>query len=200
MNKQGSTLKGWAGHAVDLVRLAKFEIRNPYSYTKARQIRALARRVGAKTLVETGTYLGNTTARVAASFSRVWTIEIDAELHRQASAYLKPRPHVECLLGDASVLLPQVLARPEAVDVLVFLDGHFSGGVTGRGEMDEPACEEIEMMSPFAEKIRGVIVDDFREFGRGEWPRRSELIRAFEDHLPGMDFTVHLDQLVAWRR
>lgn len=200
MNKQGSRVRAWAGHGVDLARLARFEIKNPYSYTKTRQIRALAKRCGAKNLIETGTYRGNTTARCAGSFDRVWTVEIDPELHARASEFLKKRSNVECLLGDAMRVLPEILARPEATDLLVFLDGHFSGRETGCGDQEEPACEAIQMLGPCADRIRGVIVDDFRAFGGDGWPRRSDLLRAMEDHLPGMDFTVHLDQLVAWRR
>jgi hypothetical protein len=201
MNKQGSTLSAIGGHLVDLYRLARFDLRNPHSLSKVRQLCALGRRTGAKTLVETGTYLGNTAMRASRVFDRVITIELAPDLYRQAAAYLKRRPNVECIEGDATKVLPEVMARPDLSDALIFLDGHFSAGDTAKGEIEEPACLEIEMLGRHRDKVAGVVVDDFRLFGSNDWPRKSELVRAVEVHLgPGYDFTVHLDQLVVWRR
>jgi len=201
MNKQGAVLSAAAGHAVDLFRLLRFETRNPHSYSKFRQIKALAGRTGSKVLIETGTYVGNTAMRCSRVFDQVVTIELDADLYRQASNYLSKRKNVECLEGDALALLPQVLARPGLQDALVFLDGHFSGGETAHGDMAEPACEEVEVLARYKEKVNAFIVDDFRCFGHDKgWPRRSELLRTVEDCFgDGFDYTVHLDQLLVWR-
>lgn len=201
MNRQGAMIHALGGHVLDLWRLARFEIHNPHSYSKTRQIRALARRTGARCFIETGTYLGNTTRRCAPLFDKVITVELDQKLHEQAAAYLRPIRHVECLQGDASKLLPGVIARPDVRDALVFLDGHFSKGETALGDVAEPACEEIETLGKHKDKIVGVIVDDFRCFGHDGWPKRSTLIASVEDHLGAeFDFAVHLDQLVAWKR
>jgi hypothetical protein len=201
MNRQGTPFHALGGHLVDLWRLAKFDIRNPHSYSKTRQLRALAHKTQAKTFVETGTFLGNTTRRLSGSFNRIVTIELDDDLFRQASAYLKPYKNVECLKGDASKLLPQVMQRSDVTEAVIFLDGHFSGGVTAHGDVAEPACEEIETLGKFKQKVSGIVVDDFREFGNGTWPKRSTLIAAVESHLgPEFDFTVHMDQLVVWKR
>lgn len=189
------------GHLIDLCRLARFDVRNPHSLSKFRQIRALARRTGAKMLVETGTYLGNTTMRASYVFDKVITIELSPDLYLQASSYLAKRKNVECIEGDATKVLPEVMARTDLQDVLVFLDGHFSGGDTALGDMQEPACLEIEMLGGHRDKIAAIIVDDFRLFGMDGWPRKSELIRSVEDHF-GTDFdlTVHMDQLLIWRK
>jgi len=202
VNKQGSIVSAWAGHVVDLYRLAKFDVRNPYSFSKFRQLKALGRRSGAKVLIETGTYLGNTAMRCSRVFDRVITIELDPELFRQSQAYLSRRSNVECLEGDALKLLPMVLDRPDVNDAMVFLDGHFSGGVTAHGELAEPACEEIEVLARFKHKLRSFIVDDFRCFGTDKgWPRKSELIASIEKHFGDqMDLTVHMDQVLVWKR
>jgi hypothetical protein len=201
MNKQGSIFSSLGGHLVDLYRLARFDVRNPYSLSKFRQIRALGKRSGAKTLVETGTYLGNTAMRASYVFDKVITVELSPDLYRQASSYLIKRKNVECIEGDATKVLPEVMARPGLENVLVFLDGHFSGGDTALGDMQEPACLEIEMLGKHRDKLAAIVVDDFRLFGVDGWPRKSELIRSVEDHL-GADFdlTVHMDQLLIWRK
>jgi hypothetical protein len=201
MNKQGASLSAAAGHIVDLYRLFRFEPTNPHSYSKFRQIKALAQRSGARTLIETGTYVGNTAMRCSTVFERVITIELDADLYRQASRYLSRRKNVECLEGDALSLLPQVLARADTDNVLVFLDGHFSGPGTAHGDVPEPACEEIEVLARYRDKITAFIVDDFRCFGKDAgWPRRFELLRAVENSFgEGFEYTIHMDQVLVWR-
>jgi hypothetical protein len=201
MNKQGASLSAAAGHVVDLYRLFRFEPRNPYSYSKFRQIKALAKRSGARILVETGTFVGNTAMRCSRVFERVVTIELDPDLFRQASRYLAGRKNVECLEGDALALLPQVLERADVDNALVFLDGHFSGSGTAHGGIAEPACEEIEVLAKHRNKIAAFIVDDFRCFGRDEgWPTRYELLKAVETSFgEGFEYTIHMDQVLVWR-
>jgi hypothetical protein len=201
MNKQGASLSAAAGHVVDLYRLFRFQPRNPHSYSKFRQIKALAQRSGARVFVEAGTYVGNTAMRCSRVFERVITMELDPDLFSQASRYLSGRKNVECLQGDALALLPQVLGRADVSDVLVFLDGHFSGPGTAHGGVAEPACEEIEVLAGHRDKITAFIVDDFRCFGRDKgYPTRFELLRAVESFFgQEFEYTIHMDQLLVWR-
>jgi len=201
MNKQGMTLATIGGHLVDLYRLATFDVRNPHSYSKVRQIKALARRTQSRTFIETGTYLGNTAMRCSRDFDAVITMELDPELFRQAQRYLASRPNIHCLQGDALKLLPQVLERTDVREALVFLDGHFSGGNTAHGDLAEPACEEITVLAGHKEKINAVVIDDFRCFGRDAgWPKRSSLLKTIEDSFgDDFEYAVHLDQVLMWR-
>jgi len=201
MNRQGRQLQAIGGHLVDLYRIARFEIANPHSYTKVRQIKALARRTGSRLLIEAGTYLGNTAMRCSGFFERVVTIELDDELHRRARRYLAGRRNVQCLHGDALRLLPSILESADVQAALIFLDGHYSGGDTARGDFTEPACEEIAMLAGHRHKISGLVIDDFRCFGRDPgWPRRSVLLKAVEDSFgEEFDYTIHLDQVLVWR-
>jgi hypothetical protein len=201
MNRQGFTLATIGGHLLDLFRLARFDVRNPHSYSKVRQIRALASRTHSRVFIEAGTFLGNTAMRCSRDFERVITIELDANLFRQAKAYLLHRRNVRCLEGDALKLLPSILEEAEVGDALIFLDGHFSGGVTAQGELTEPACEELTVLARHKDKINAVIVDDFRCFGRDKgWPKRSRLLATIEESFgDNFDYTVHLDQVLIWR-
>jgi len=201
MNKQGFTLAAIGGHIVDLYRLARFYIQNPHSYSKVRQIRALAHKTNSRVFIEAGTFLGNTAMRCSRNFERVITMELDPSLFRQAKVYLSRRRNVLCLEGDALKLFPSVLEMADVGDALVFLDGHFSGGVTAHGELAEPACEEIAVLAGYRAKINAMIIDDFRCFGRDKgWPRRSTLLETIEDSFgDDFDYTIHLDQVLIWR-
>jgi len=201
MNDQGFSLSTIGGHLVDLYRLAIFDVRNPHSYSKVRQIKALANRTKSRVFVETGTFLGNTAMRCSGTFERVITIELDEALFRRSSAFLSNRKNVLCLQGDALELLPSVFEISDVRDALIFLDGHFSGGVTAHGELAEPACEEITAVAKHRDKINAVIVDDFRCFGRDKgWPKRSFLLKTIEDSFgEDFDYAIHLDQVLIWR-
>ena len=72
--------------------------------------------------------------------------------------------------------------------------------VTGKGEIDEPACDAINILTKYADKLSAFIVDDFREFGKPGFPKKSHLIDACEDFFGDhTKLTVHLDQVIVLR-
>jgi Ribosomal RNA adenine dimethylase len=200
MNQQNREFQAIIGHLLDLYRLSKFTFSNPHSYTKFRAIASTKEKVNAKNFIETGTYLGVTTRRCAPHFDRVYTIELDSELAKKASEFLRPKQNVKVLQGDALDILPTILSQ-DIDDILVFLDGHFSGGVTACGDMPEPAIEEIKILSQSKSKLAGIIIDDFRLFGTEPgFPSKSSLFKAIEEYLPEFAVTVSLDQVIITRQ
>ncbi len=197
MNKRGAFVQAMVGHLLDLYRLITFDVSHPHSYSKFRNIKHLARRTGATTFIEAGTYRGVTAARCARIFERVYTVELDHKLAESASAYLKRWKNIEVIRGDATIEVPAILERPGIDRVLVFLDGHFSAGDTARGVIVEPAVEEIRLLAKHRRKIRGIVIDDFRDFGRHEnTPTKSALFAALETCFPDFEIMVHLDQVI----
>ncbi|WP_162273199.1 hypothetical protein [Rubripirellula obstinata] len=138
--------------------------------------------------------------RCSKAFDQVVTIELDPELHQRAKSFLSTRRNVECILGDATKKLPEVLVREECSQAVVFLDGHFSSGETAHGDVPEPACELLSSLGQFKDKICAIVVDDFRLFGvEAGWPRKSELLIAAEEIFGDYRLAVHLDQLLIER-
>ncbi len=198
----GTTVAAVAGHLIDIWRVIKFDYRNPHSYSKFRNIRSVGRQTGARQFIETGTFLGRTTRWAAARFDQVVTIELDPALAARARTSLADLRNVEVIEGDAVQKLPEIMARPAVRDALVYLDGHFSGGITSRGNEDEPACLELEILKAHREKIVGIVVDDFRTFGiEFPTPTKADLLRSAEQNF-GKDFEilVHLDQVLLLRK
>lgn len=201
MNKQGAWLQPLVGHAIDLWRLIKFDIRHPHSWSKLRQLKASAKRTNATCFIETGTYLGNTSDRASRYFDQVYTIEIDQALYEKAKLFLSKRKNVKCILGDGTEKLAEVLGLDEVSSCLIFLDGHFSGGVTGIGDEPEPAIKELESLSRYQDKISAIVIDDFRTLsGTDGMPSRSSVFRAIETYFPDYTVLVHLDQILVERR
>lgn len=201
MNFNAKVFSGLAGYCIDLYRLLAFRTSNPHSYTKARNLLSVARGVGARQLIETGTLSGQTASRCAPHFDRVYTIELDPVLARKATQFLAQYPNVVVIEGAAEDKLPSVFGRDGVNDVLVYLDAHFSGPGTALGTTPEPACQELEMLVPFKDRIRAIVVDDFRCFGTEfASPTKSDLLASAERHFnQGFDISVHLDQLIIKR-
>ena len=203
MNKRHRRLGSLGGCLVDMASLARGLPVNLHSYMKYVVLRRLRRRTGAQCLIETGTFRGVTAARCARVFDRVFTVELDLRLATNAKTYLRRFPNVEVFNGDAVELLPQIIARDDAREAVVFLDAHNSGGGTAQRDGPEPAVLELEILGRHADRICGIVVDDFRLFGvEPGFPTKADLISAAERLFPFTHFElmVHADQLLVERR
>lgn len=200
MNQQNQNLQAYVGHVLDLYQIASFNFKNPRSYTKFRQIKSLQKKTNASIFIETGTFLGVTTKRCVPIFSNLYTIELDKKLAEKAKIFLAKKKNVEVIQGDVLEVLPKLLEREEINNSLVFLDAHFSGGITACGDLPEPATEELKILANHKSKIKCIIIDDFRSFGiEPRFPKKSELLKAAEEYFDEYQITIHLDQLILVR-
>lgn len=122
------------------------------------------RELGYRNFVETGTHLGETAATAAAVFENVHTIELDPTLARQARERFENTVNVTVHEGNSADALPTLLPRLEGGTVL-WLDAHYSGGATARGEEDTPLLRELESIRRFAVRPVAVFIDDARMLG-----------------------------------
>lgn len=132
-----------------------------------------ARRYGLRTLVETGTFTGDTVARLERSFDRLYSIELSDFFHERAKRRFARSSKVSLLKGNSGDVLGSLvptLDRP----ALFWLDAHYSGGDTAHGPTDCPAREELRAI--FASSLPHVVlIDDAREFVGGVYPTIDEI-------------------------
>lgn len=153
----------------------------PPDLVKRLHLLSVFQRRGHDTLVESGTYLGGTVEFFLPHAKRIFTVELDPALYRDAAAKFAPHPAVTVLHGDATDHVPRILAglRDPA---LVWLDGHYSGGVTARGAEDEPALTILDALGEQGlPEGSTIVVDD---------------LRGFTDHADGLS----LERLLATAR
>lgn len=164
-------------------RRAGCPIPPPHAY-KQRVVKQFAARFGTATLVETGTFQGEMVTAVAKYFSQVHTIELGTQLAALASAKFRSDPRVHVYNGDSREILRRILPGIEE-PTLFWLDAHYSGGITGRAEVDSPVSEELEIILAVQERPV-ILIDDARVFdGSNGYLSAAALRKMIERHRPG---------------
>lgn len=154
----------------------------PHLY-KERVIAQAARRTGARSLVETGTYIGEMidAQRASGLFDRIISIELSEMLADRARRRYASCPEVEIVQGDSGTMLAEVI--PTLTGPAVFwLDGHYSMGFTARGDDDTPILAELGHVLKLTGNGHTILIDDARCFHEEETypsiPEVESLIRA----------------------
>ena len=140
-------------------------------------IRSYLERYQLGCFIETGTHLGDTLSYIAMNRSvQAFSIELADGYYEAATKRFARYPNVELFHGDSGKLMPKVissLSKP----ALFWLDGHYSGGLTAKGEVDTPVSAELQSIfqSPVAGHV--VLIDDVRCFdGSNDYPHLDEIL------------------------
>ena len=112
--------------------------------------------------VETGTYIGNGVDLACnAGFKTVISIEIDQKLYDMAVKNYRPYNFIHLYKGDSIDVLP-VAIKDINEPITFWLDGHFSGGITGTGKYLCPIIQELEAIKQHHIKTHTILIDDIR--------------------------------------
>jgi hypothetical protein len=130
-------------------------------FVKVLALKRYARQYGLKTFVETGTFMGNTTASMADVMARCITVELSNQLHERALARFRDRANIHCVLGNSAQAIPAILQSLDE-PALFWLDAHYSGGITADGGADPIIDELTAIFSHPVYRRSVVLVDDAR--------------------------------------
>lgn len=131
------------------------------------------------TWIETGTYLGSTTKLLASKYFHVHTIEPSQKCLSIAKDYLGGLKNITYYHGTSEDCIETACAAV-AGDVCFWLDGHYSTGITFRGNTDTPIMHELAVIEKHLSRYRSVVVmiDDVR------------CSHLDSDHYPNLNFYV----------
>jgi hypothetical protein len=144
----------------------------------------ILKRIGIETgsWVETGTYLGDTTKYLAKNFplNKVITLEPDERIYTFTSHKLRKFKNIEFINGSSELEFDNVLSKLQG-PVNFWLDGHFSGDITFKGDMHSPVIKELESIQKHLLSIKKicVLIDDVRNFNDDSssgYPSRNYLV------------------------
>jgi len=162
----------------------------PPHLVKQMLVKTYATKYRLNVMVETGTYLGEMVNAVKYSFNKIYSIELSSDLHKRAKKKFCRYKHIEILNGDSSVILAEILKQIHD-PCLFWLDAHYSGGITEKGDIETPILEELKQIFLHPVKDHVILIDDARCFtGQNDYPSIEELNKFIFDQNPYYLFNV----------
>ena len=127
------------------------------------------------TLVETGTFKGAMVDAQKKTFGKVISIELSVPLFELAQKRFQKDKNVIIIQGDSGKILPEIIK--ELTNPAIFwLDGHYSAGITAKGDKECPIYEEINAILSYNQLNHILLIDDARCFiGKNDYPTIEEL-------------------------
>lgn len=151
------------------------QIPGPHAY-KQKVVNEVRKKYGLETFVETGTFKGHMVEAQRKNFKKLFSIELDNKLFSTAEKYFSGFPHIKILHGDSAKKLTGMLDEISKDSILFWLDGHYCGDFTGKGEKECPIYEELDTIFGHAILRKYILVDDARCFiGKNDYPTIEEL-------------------------
>jgi hypothetical protein len=167
----------------------------PPHLIKQQTLRNIAEKFELEVLVETGTYYGDMVEAMKTHFSQIYSIELSEELYEKAKKRFDGAENVTIIHGDSGVELGKltgIIKKP----ALFWLDGHYSAGVTVRGDKDTPIFEELTHIFNANLRKYVIIIDDARCFGNNPaYPSIEELNDFIKTNRPDAEIEVKDDSI-----
>lgn len=165
----------------------------PPNLVKQQIVKRYGRDYAVKTLVETGTFLGDMVHACRKNFHQIVSIELDPQLYQNASRRFGSERHIKIHEGDSGNLLPKITAEISE-PCLFWLDGHYSAGITAKGDLDTPIMNELSAICDHPIDAHVVLIDDARLFtGQGDYPTIDEVRDFWLSRKPDHQLEFDLD-------
>lgn len=144
--------------------------------------------------IETGTYKGKMVYGVMPHIKEIYSIELSTTHCRKAQRRFAGYPNIHILQGQSGEVLPKILNGINK-SCLFWLDAHYSGGSTVRGDLDTPIMQEMEcILNHTRAEQHVVLIDDASLFvGENDYPTLETLEHFILDAHPAWIFEVKDD-------
>ena len=113
--------------------------------------------------IETGTHIGLTTKLLSSRYREVHTIEPSDKLISIAKMNLRNASNVVFYHGSSEKYL-EIALSSVAGDVCLWLDGHYSGAGTFKGDLESPIIFELGLIEKYLHGLKSavIMIDDIR--------------------------------------
>jgi hypothetical protein len=170
----------------------KYKSTPPPNGVKQTIVRGYQKSSGINILVETGTFFGDMLIAQFRRFEKLYSIELSDYFYNKAVQRFRKIDNVYLFHGDSSTVLQNVLSDIHQ-PVLFWLDGHYSGGNTAKGDKECPIWEELNAIVR-RKQCDIILIDDARLFtGEGDYPTLEEIKIYFQNLLIPFDWEVKDD-------
>jgi hypothetical protein len=154
---------------------------NPPHLVKQIVIQEYQKKLGQTTFIETGTYLGDMVEAQKMKFKKIISIELGFDLYEKAKFRFRNDKNVIILQGDSGKVLPEIMKEIDE-PAIFWLDGHYSEGITARGDKECPIFEELDAILNSKKLNHTLLIDDARCFnGKGDYPSIKYLTKYIKN-------------------
>ena len=141
------------------IQISLYSIAQPYIFKKYRN----------NYFVESGSLIGQGIHQaMRAGYRNIYSIELSPYFFEKCRRKFSHYPHVKLFLGDSGKILKDVI-KDINEPITFWLDGHYSGGITAKGNSSTPILQELEAIKNHPIKTHTILIDDARQFGRYEF-------------------------------
>ena len=166
---------------------------NPISLIKQRTVKRYAKQFSLNTLIETGTCGGEMLLATRKIFKEIHSIELSEFLYKFAKKRLAKYKHISLYQGNSSEVLPKLLTNIKQ-PCLFWLDAHYSGGLTTRGDQETPIMKELVAIFNHPIDKHVVLIDDAYLFtGEKDYPKLEEVKKFISTKRKDLTLSVKFD-------
>jgi len=164
------------------------------NYGKQQTVIEYIKKFSPDVFVETGTYKGKMVYAVMPYISEIYSIELDEKLAINAQRRFAGYPGIHVIQGQSGQVLAEILKSINK-KCLFWLDAHYSGGSTAKGQHETPISQELDCILRHPKAAEHIIlIDDARCFtGKNDYPTLEGLKELILRSFPQRSFEVEND-------
>lgn len=167
----------------------------PPHIIKQQTLKYIAEKFGLDVLVETGTFYGEMVEAMRSNFKKIYSIELSKDLYNNAKKRFQYAGNVELIHGDSGVELGDLIDKLDE-PALFWLDGHYSEGITAKGDKETPIYQELGHIFNSNIKEHVIIIDDSRCFGTyTDYPTIEEITKYIKLKKPDSIINIKEDSI-----
>lgn len=164
------------------------------NYGKQKVVLEYFKTYAPEVFIETGTYKGKMVYAVMPYIRPIYSIELDPIHSENARKRFGGYPDIKIIQGQSGEILPQLIKNINK-PCLFWLDAHYSGGSTAKGDLETPIMQELECILHHSYAAKHVLlIDDARCFvGTNDYPTLEALREFVWKRYPDWVFEVKND-------
>jgi hypothetical protein len=129
--------------------------------------------------IETGTYSGLTTQVAAELFHHVYTVELSDTMYTNLVVKFRNNPRIHVFHDDSPHFIRSIVPALKREAVIFWLDAHYCGVGTARGESDTPVMYELHAIKETVMRDALILIDDIRCFGSSTEEKRFDSLAQY---------------------
>lgn len=166
----------------------------PPHIIKVRTVEHFQKQTNYSILVESGTFMGDMIKSQLDNFNKIYSIELSKKFWEAAKLMFRNEPKVHLLQGDSGQVLHELISDISE-PAIFWLDGHYSGADTARGDKISPIYEELKAIFK-SNLAHCILIDDARLFDdTDDYPGLDDLKRFILENRTAAKIAVDADTI-----